>query len=84
MNENETLPVSELQILQQIAENPYNYDAWFDYIRLLQNEKVDREEMEDTFERAIANVPPQSEKRYFRFLKFIFHSLHKFCNQFVR
>ncbi|VDM29117.1 unnamed protein product, partial [Toxocara canis] len=54
------------QYEKQIAENAYNYDAWFDYIRLLQNEKVDREEMEDTFERAIANVPPQAEKRYWR------------------
>lgn len=50
--------------LQQIAENPHNYDAWFDYIRLLQNEKIDREEMEDAFERAIANVPPEPEKRF--------------------
>lgn len=50
-------------VFQQIAENAYNYDAWFDYIRLLQNEKVDRDEMEDTFERAIANVPLQPEKR---------------------
>ncbi|VBB25931.1 unnamed protein product [Acanthocheilonema viteae] len=54
------------QYEEQIAENSYNYDAWFDYIRLLQNEKINREEMEDTFERAIANVPLQPEKRYWR------------------
>lgn len=54
------------QYEKQIAENSYNYDAWFDYIRLLQNEKVEREEMEDTFERAIANIPPQPEKRYWK------------------
>uniref|UniRef100_A0AAF5PST3 Crooked neck protein n=3 Tax=Wuchereria bancrofti TaxID=6293 RepID=A0AAF5PST3_WUCBA len=54
------------QYEEQIAENSYNYDAWFDYIRLLQNEKIHREEMEDTFERAIANVPLQPEKRYWR------------------
>lgn len=54
------------QYEKQIAENSYNYDAWFDYIRLLQNEKVDREEMEDTFERSIANIPLQPEKRYWR------------------
>jgi hypothetical protein len=45
--------------LQQIATNPYNYDAWFDYIRLLQNESSDRDEIEDCYERAIANVPPE-------------------------
>ncbi|VDK46769.1 unnamed protein product [Anisakis simplex] len=54
------------QYEKQIAENAYNFDAWFDYIRLLQTEKTDREEMEDVFERAIANVPPQAEKRYWR------------------
>ncbi|KAM3716772.1 Crooked neck-like protein [Dirofilaria immitis] len=54
------------QYEEQIAENSYNYDAWFDYIRLLRNEKIDPEEMEDTFERAIANVPIQPEKRYWR------------------
>ncbi|VDM97122.1 unnamed protein product [Thelazia callipaeda] len=54
------------QYEKQIAENSYNYDAWFDYIRLLQNECVDRDEMEDTFERAIANIPLQPEKRYWR------------------
>ncbi|CAG9533855.1 unnamed protein product [Cercopithifilaria johnstoni] len=54
------------QYEEQIAENSYNYDAWFDYIRLLQNEKIHHEEMEDTFERAIANVPLQPEKRYWR------------------
>ncbi|VDN27807.1 unnamed protein product, partial [Gongylonema pulchrum] len=45
------------QYEKQIAENAFNYDAWFDYIRLLQNERVSREEMEDAFERAIANIP---------------------------
>uniref|UniRef100_A0A915AQ20 Crooked neck-like protein 1 n=2 Tax=Parascaris univalens TaxID=6257 RepID=A0A915AQ20_PARUN len=64
--ENVIVSKRRFQYEKQIAENPFNYDAWFDYIRLLQNEKVDREEMEDTFERAIANVPPQSEKRYWR------------------
>lgn len=45
-------------LFQQVSENPFNYDAWFDYIRLLMNENVDRAEVEDCFERAIANVPP--------------------------
>lgn len=51
---------------QQIAENSFNYDAWFDYIRLLTNEGNDRAEIEDCFERAIANVPPYMEKRFWR------------------
>lgn len=43
---------------QQIAESQFNYDAWFDYIRLLMTEEAERTEVEDVFERAIANVPP--------------------------
>uniref|UniRef100_A0A1I7XHZ9 TPR_REGION domain-containing protein n=1 Tax=Heterorhabditis bacteriophora TaxID=37862 RepID=A0A1I7XHZ9_HETBA len=54
------------QYEQQIAENAYNYDAWFDYLRLLENEECDREEVEDCYERAIANIPLQAEKRYWR------------------
>ena len=40
-----------------MKENPQNYDAWFDYLRLLEsdgNTSVIRE----TYERAIANIPP--------------------------
>lgn len=49
-----------------IAENPLNYDCWFDYLKLLMNEDVDRAEVEDCFERAISNIPPYMEKRYWR------------------
>ena len=42
-----------------------NYDAWFDLIRLVENEG-DVEVIRETFERAIANVPPSKEKRYWR------------------
>ncbi|KAK6054023.1 HAT repeat protein [Cooperia oncophora] len=46
------------QYEKQIAENSFNYDAWFDYLRLLENEECPREEVEDLYERAIANIPP--------------------------
>lgn len=55
-----------LNQFQEVADNPFNYDAWFDYIRLLENEELPREEVEDLYERAIANVPPHEEKRYWR------------------
>lgn len=45
-------------IFQQVADNSFNYDAWFDYLRLLENEECPREEVEDLYERAIANIPP--------------------------
>ncbi|KHJ86205.1 HAT repeat protein [Oesophagostomum dentatum] len=46
------------QYEKQITENAFNYDAWFDYLRLLENEECPREEVEDLYERAIANIPP--------------------------
>ncbi|GMS80441.1 hypothetical protein PENTCL1PPCAC_2616 [Pristionchus entomophagus] len=54
------------QYEQQVQENGYNYDAWFDYLRLLENEQCPQEQVEDTYERAISNVPPQPEKRLWR------------------
>ena len=50
----------------QLAHNSYDYDTWFDYVNLLMNEQVPREDVEDVYERAIANIPPYEEKRYWR------------------
>ena len=38
-----------------------NYDAWFDYVRLVETEG-DEEVIRETYERAIANVPPSKGK----------------------
>merc|ERR1712172_290505 len=54
-----------LQYEEEIAEDPMNFDAWFDLIRLVENEG-DVEVIRETYERAIANVPPSKEKRYWR------------------
>lgn len=43
--------------LQEVKANPNNYDAWFDYLRLVESEG-DLEVIHETYERAIANVPP--------------------------
>uniref|UniRef100_A0A1I7YZQ0 Suf domain-containing protein n=1 Tax=Steinernema glaseri TaxID=37863 RepID=A0A1I7YZQ0_9BILA len=64
--ENAIVSKRRQQYEQQISDNSYNYDAWFDYIRLLQSEQVSRDQMEDCYERAIANVPPYKEKRSWR------------------
>lgn len=37
--------------------NPNNYDAWFDYLRLVESEG-NLEVIREMYERAIANVPP--------------------------
>uniref|UniRef100_A0A914CPJ0 Crooked neck protein n=1 Tax=Acrobeloides nanus TaxID=290746 RepID=A0A914CPJ0_9BILA len=64
--ENVIISKRKHQYEQQISDNPFNYDAWFDYLRLLMNEEAERQDVEDIFERAIANVPPYMEKRFWR------------------
>jgi crooked neck len=50
---------------EEIEANSKNYDVWFDYARLEEdNGDVDR--VRDVYERAIAQVPPAEEKRYWR------------------
>ena len=43
--------------MQEVKENPLNYDAWFDYLRLVEADG-DQEQIREVYERAIANVPP--------------------------
>ncbi|CAG2250099.1 CLF1 [Mytilus edulis] len=50
---------------EEVKTNPYNYDAWFDYLRLLEADG-NTEQIRETYERAIANVPPSKEKRHWR------------------
>lgn len=45
--------------------NPHNYDAWFDYLRLVESD-ADAETVREVYERAIANTPPIQEKRHWR------------------
>ncbi|KAL1204866.1 Protein STABILIZED1 [Cardamine amara subsp. amara] len=49
----------------EVRKNPLNYDSWFDYIRL--EETVgNKDRIREIYERAIANVPPALEKRYWQ------------------
>ena len=43
--------------MQEVKANSHNYDAWFDYLRLMESEG-DVEVVRDLYERAISNVPP--------------------------
>nr|SVE74036.1 EOG090X01R1 [Daphnia barbata] len=57
----------KFQYEQEIKENPSNYDAWFDYLRLLESEgDADIDVVRDTYERAIANIPLVAEKSFWR------------------
>merc|ERR1719187_2549503 len=63
--ENVILSKRKFQYEEEVKENPMNYDAWFDYIRLVESEsEIDL--VRETYERAIANVPPSKEKHYWR------------------
>ena len=65
-----------IQYEEELAHDPTNYDAWFSLARLEEDAyRSDRDESEDgegagpgrvreTYERAVANVPPSSEKRW--------------------
>lgn len=45
--------------------NPHNYDAWFDYLRLVESD-AEADTVREVYERAIANVPPIQEKRHWK------------------
>jgi len=63
--ENVILSKRKFQYEEEVKENPMNYDAWFDFIRLVESEgNIDI--IRETYERAIANVPPSKEKHYWR------------------
>eukprot|EP00800_Vazella_pourtalesii_P014994 TRINITY_DN3948_c0_g1_i1.p1 TRINITY_DN3948_c0_g1~~TRINITY_DN3948_c0_g1_i1.p1 ORF type:complete len:681 (+),score=142.87 TRINITY_DN3948_c0_g1_i1:46-2088(+) len=54
-----------LQYEEQLALNSQDYDLWFNYIRLMEGDS-EVELLREIFERAVANVPPIQEKRYWR------------------
>uniref|UniRef100_F7AR32 Crooked neck-like protein 1 n=1 Tax=Monodelphis domestica TaxID=13616 RepID=F7AR32_MONDO len=54
-----------LQYEEQVKANPYNYDTWFDYLRLVESDG-EPNTVREVYERAIASVPPIPEKRYWK------------------
>ncbi|ORX53650.1 TPR-like protein [Hesseltinella vesiculosa] len=54
-----------VQYEEEIESNAKNYDVWFDYCKLEESVgEVDR--IRDVYERAIGQVPPADEKRFWR------------------
>lgn len=53
------------QYEEEVKLNPNNYDAWFDYIRLVESDG-DMDTIREVYERAIANIPPVQEKKHWR------------------
>lgn len=50
----------------RVAASPHDYDAWFAYLRMEEDESGDCDIIRDVYERAIAQIPPVQEKRYWR------------------
>lgn len=53
------------QYEEEIKENPSNYDAWFDYLKLVESEG-NNDVTREIYERAIFNVPPTNDKEFWR------------------
>lgn len=54
---------------QQLASNALDYDSWLEYIKLEENEAVAKQSfglVREVYERAISNIPPIEEKKYWR------------------
>ena len=48
-----------------LSDNPFNYDVWFDYIKL-EEETGNVDKIRQVYERAVGNVPLVQEKKYWR------------------
>jgi len=53
------------QYEELVASDPTNYDVWFNYIRL-EEQYGDAEKVREIYERAIAHLPPSSEKLFWK------------------
>uniref|UniRef100_A0A7S0RPR7 Pre-mRNA-splicing factor Syf1/CRNKL1-like C-terminal HAT-repeats domain-containing protein n=1 Tax=Pyramimonas obovata TaxID=1411642 RepID=A0A7S0RPR7_9CHLO len=53
------------QYEEEVKRNPLSYDSWFDYARL-EETHGDHDKVREVYERAIANMPPATEKRYWQ------------------
>ena len=45
---------------QELGGNAFNYDTWFDYLRMMESDGSDRTQVRELYERAISNVPPST------------------------
>ncbi|KAF0893165.1 hypothetical protein E2562_023192 [Oryza meyeriana var. granulata] len=49
----------------EVTSNPLNYDGWFDYLRL-EESLGNKDRIKEVYKRAVSNVPPAEEKRYWK------------------
>ncbi|MCO5563477.1 hypothetical protein L7F22_017119 [Adiantum nelumboides] len=63
--EDVVLDRKRFQYDKEVKKNRHNYDVWFDYAKL-EETAGSKERVQEVYERAIANVPPTQEKRYWQ------------------
>eukprot|EP00877_Chromochloris_zofingiensis_P007788 jgi/Chrzof1/3262/Cz12g18090.t1 len=63
--EDVVLSKRRFQYEADVKKDPLNYDAWFDYIKL-EESTGDADRIREVYERAVANLPPGVEKRYWQ------------------
>jgi len=54
------------ELEKALAAEPLNYDLWFDYCTLEEQASVDVARSREIFDRAVLNVPPVQEKRFWK------------------
>lgn len=63
--ENVLLSKRKEQYKSILDSTPYDYDVWFDYLRMLEQEG-DESQVIAAYEKAVTNTPPSVEKRFWR------------------
>ncbi|KAF2405272.1 putative Pre-mRNA-splicing factor clf1 [Trichodelitschia bisporula] len=69
--EDVVLSKRRVQYEEELKQNPKNYDTWIDLARL-EETAGDIDRTRDVYERAIAQIPPAPEKRYWRRYIYLF------------
>ena len=81
--ESTVLGKRRIQYEEELSHEPMNYDTWFDYSRLeedayrsavadgIEVEKA-ANKVREVYERALAQVPPSTEKRHWRRYIYLF------------
>ncbi len=59
------------QYTKRLQENPHDYDTWFEYAKMEEEASassaiVNADSVRDVYERAVAQIPPSSEKDHWR------------------
>jgi crooked neck len=63
--ENVILTKQRAEYNKKVANDPLEYDAWFEFAKL-EEDHGEASTVRDVYERAVANIPPMQEKQYWK------------------